>query len=235
MHESRLNDTKGRIIILLAGTEQLKIFFTKVSQNHPIPNEWLADMSAEKRDRIQRLKNENDKRLMATAHRLLCYALETVFGLRPSGDDWATGWHGKPYLKNAPYVHSNISHSGCVAMCAVHNTPVGVDIQRIDRADSIVAQRFMSGRELEAFDAAPDKDGMFYKIWTLKEAYVKYCGRGLGTGLQGLSIYPCGNTIQTNIGGCQFALMAPLKGYQAAACADNCRGSVLWVYPEQLF
>jgi 4'-phosphopantetheinyl transferase len=93
----------------------------------------------------------------------------------------------------------------------------------------------MSKEELAVMDKAKDKRSMFYKIWTLKEAYVKYCGRGLGDALSKLTIYPDKEKIKASVSGCQFALIDSLPGYQAAVCASDCNNSsVEWVRFEQL-
>ncbi len=186
-------------------------------------------MSAEKCDRIHRLRNDKDKTLVITAHRLLYYALQSTYCVQPDAGDWGTGWHGKPYLKNAPHIHCNLSHSGSVAMCALHKSPVGVDVEQIKSIEDGIAQRFMSKEELAMLEKTSDKPGMFYKIWTLKEAYVKYCGRGLGAALSKLTIYPDEERIKSSVRGCEFALIDTLPGYQAAVCASDCSCSIEWV------
>jgi len=218
----------------LVREESIKVYLTKIPEHSVIPDDWMAGMAHEKCDRICRLKNEKDRQLATLAHRLLCYSLSVQFGIYPSACDWATGWHGKPYLKNVPYVHFNISHSGSVAMCALHSAPVGVDIERINTVDSMTAWRIMSKDELAAFNMAQDRNSFFYKIWTLKEAYIKYNGRGIGCDLQALSVYPDKDNITTNIPGCQFALIDAADGYQAAVCASNASHRTQWVSEESL-
>ncbi len=210
------------------------VFFSKASADSVIPENWIAGMAQEKYMRISRMRNEKDRQLAILAHRLLCYALCTQFGIQPSADDWANGWHGKPYLKNAPHVHFNISHSGNIAMCAIYGSPVGADVEKIGSADSIIAKRVMSEKELLFFDKAQDKASMFYKIWTLKEAYIKYNGRGLGGDLRALTVYPEGDKIITNACGCQFALIDAIPGYQAAVCASDASHCINWISVESL-
>ncbi len=192
-------------------------------------------MAEEKRVRIANLRSETDKRLVITAHRLLCYALKTQYSRSPVEDDWASGQQGKPYLKNAPSIHFNISHSGSIAMCALHDAPVGIDVEAVRRVDEGVEKRFMSEQELYVYNAALDRVSMFYKIWTLKESYVKFCGRGLGTALHQLTVYPDGDRIVSNVSGCGFSLVnVKVPGYQAALCAAQTDCSVAWIGNETL-
>lgn len=195
----------------------------------------MCGMAEEKRVRISNLRNETDKRLMITAHRLLCYALKVQYSRSLVADDWASGLQGKPYLKNASRIHFNISHSGSIAMCALHDAPVGIDVEAVKRIDEGVERRFMSEQELAVYDASLDRVSMFYKIWTLKESYVKFCGRGLGTALNHLTVYPDGDRIISNVSGCGFSLVNVIvPGYQAALCAAQPGYSVAWIGHETL-
>ncbi len=221
-------------ICLMAGTEGIKIFFAETYISDIVPDSWMSGMAKEKRNRILMLANEKDRRLAVTAHRLLCFSLHKVFGTVLTAEDWARGWHGKPYLKRAPHVHFNISHSGKVAMCALHSAPVGADVELIKTIDDNAAVLSLSDEELKAVQAAVDKDSFFYKIWTMKEAYVKFCGRGLGGGLKKLTVYPYGDDIISNVSGCKFALIDAVPGYQAAVCAADATHSVEWVNEDML-
>jgi len=219
---------------LSSKSEKTLVFFSEVSAHFEIPDEWTSGLAHEKYTRISRMRNKKDRRLAILTHRLLCYALWAQFGIRPSADDWAKGWHGKPYLKNAPHVHFNISHSGSIAMCALNNAPVGADIEKITSADNLTARRIMSNQEFAIYDNTQDKDTIFYKIWTLKEAYIKYNGRGLGSDLRALTVYPNGSSIITNTSGCRFALIDAVPGYQAALCAADVSHEINWISEESL-
>lgn len=217
-----------------ATTKHIRVYLTEVPDCE-LPETWICGMTKEKRNRLNDLKNEADKRLIISAHRLLCYVLKSQYSVSPTEDDWAIGWHGKPYLKKAPHIHFNISHAGNIAMCALHNAPVGVDIEKIKRVDDGVEMRFMSKKELDIYYTASDRISMFHKIWTLKESYVKFCGRGIGADLNRLTVYPDGSSIISNVPGCKFALInVKVPSYQAALCASNIDHSIEWVEKETL-
>jgi 4'-phosphopantetheinyl transferase len=59
--------------------------------------------------------------------------------------------------------------------------PLGIDIERWrpDVFDPLSARLVLSPAELALIDAADDKDRMFLKCWTRKEAYSKVNGVGL--------------------------------------------------------
>ena len=196
---------------------------------------WTADLPEEKRQRISRYRHQEHRVLALTAHRLLTFSLKSEFGIEPSPDDWATGAYGKPHLKNTNGIHFSISHSGNMALCAVHDKPVGADIECIRLVDDSLARRIMSDEEWRVYQNSSEKNSLFFKVWTLKEAYLKFDGKGIGTALDALSIYPEEDSIISNVQGCGFILIDSIDGYQAAVCAEpEVFGSPEWIDIEKL-
>ena len=87
---------------------------------------------------------------------------------------------GKPVLKNFPNIHFNLSHSEDIALCAISNTPVGIDVEYLDKNIEYlnISKRFFSPAEI--INNKLD----FFKLWTQKEAYLKSQGKGLSAGLE---------------------------------------------------
>lgn len=113
--------------------------------------------------------------------------------------------NGKPYIKNYPDFHFNISHTACAIAVALSNSPIGIDIEKIRKADLRVAKRFFTPEENE-YISAENSDTRFFEIWTQKESYIKK------NGLTMSSIKACNSdNIHT------FAE----KGYIISVCADN--------------
>ena len=92
---------------------------------------------------------------------------------------------GKPYLKEGPFF--SVSHSGGCFACLVDERPVGIDIQqrRSVKAREI-GKRYFTAEEREYL--AESGDSGFFFLWTRKEAYSKYTGRGLEEILKGTSV-----------------------------------------------
>jgi 4'-phosphopantetheinyl transferase len=196
----------------------MRVFFAEVAGDAAAEN-W-PPMSPEKRARILRMRYKKDAQAALTAHRLLCYALKRTYGIEPRPEDWGAGQNGKPYLKNIKGIHFNISHSGRVAMCAVNNEPVGVDVEMVRPFSDNVIRRIMSAEEREALASVQDRDKLFFKIWTLKEAYLKFTGSGISA-LDSITVYPTKDGIVTNAEGCKFALIDGIPGYEAAVCSKT--------------
>ena len=109
-------------------------------------------------------------------------------------DEIAFGAHGKPYLRNFPRIHFNISHSYGRIVCAFSKTPVGVDVERIAPVKDALLRRTLAQQEqqeLQALvDEGYDRDEIFFRYWTAKESYLKYLGCGITRELRDVIISP---------------------------------------------
>ena len=84
--------------------------------------------------------------------------------------------YGKPYIEGHP-VHFNVSHTGNMWMCMVGQAPCGLDIQQAAECNfERIARRHFS-RDEQDYVRLWGIDG-FFRIWTRREAYGKYTGRG---------------------------------------------------------
>lgn len=95
---------------------------------------------------------------------------------------------GKPYLLNYENPQFNISHSGNWVVGAIGSGEIGIDIER---KDSILVSQFkkiFSEEEWESIKNSKDSLDIFYRLWTMKESYVKAEGRGLTIPLNSFQI-----------------------------------------------
>ena len=98
-------------------------------------------------------------------------------GISPSQLVMARGEYGKPYFTNTD-LKFNISHSGKYIVCAVCDGEVGVDIEEITKTDLSLARNIFMPSEQKYIQSSKDKIKAFYEIWTAREAYMKYVGKG---------------------------------------------------------
>ncbi|HEV2614925.1 MAG TPA: 4'-phosphopantetheinyl transferase superfamily protein [Gammaproteobacteria bacterium] len=93
---------------------------------------------------------------------------------------------GKPILKHFPNIHFNLSHSEDIALCAVSNNPVGIDVEYLNKnMDYLsIAKRFFNPVEYEFIKSQENFKLAFFKLWTQKEAYLKSQGKGIAGGLE---------------------------------------------------
>lgn len=101
--------------------------------------------------------------------------------------------YGKPYFAGCENASLSISHAGSMVGCALvleedgkTASPVGIDVQNVDldrkRAERIASRYFSDGENLLLAPHAADDEAfchLFTRIWTRKEAYLKYRGVGM--------------------------------------------------------
>ncbi len=109
------------------------------------------------------------------------------------------GPQGKPYLKDYPDIHFSLSHSGNMAVLAISDGEVGIDVQESRGFQEKVTKRFYQEEEIKRIEATEDienKEKLFYQIWTGKEAYIKYTGKGMGQDIRSFFVdLDCGKIL----------------------------------------
>ena len=121
---------------------------------------------------------------------------------------WLYNEHGKPYIAGGPYF--SLSHCKEAIAVAISDLPVGIDVESIRPAKEELIARVMSEEEKRKVESVMcnvdggmcnvERDRMFTRLWTQKEAIVKAQGTGILSfeQLQGiLSRKPADVDIQT--------------------------------------
>lgn len=138
--------------------------------------EILDELSAERKCRIMKyLKAQDRKRSLGAG--LLLNEILPHYGVSPAGI--RIGENGKP---EAEGIFFNLSHSDDIVICAIAEKEVGCDVEKIVKAPEGVAERFFHPRETEYVKACmgEERDHRFFRIWTMKESYIKMTGEGMG-------------------------------------------------------
>lgn len=86
---------------------------------------------------------------------------------------------GKPYFPDRPHFHFSVSHSGGLALCALGESPMGADIERVRERSGGLPRYALDDREYAWFQGRGSRWEDFYTLWTLKEARVKCTGEGI--------------------------------------------------------
>jgi len=127
---------------------------------------------------------------------------------------------GKPRFSDFPNLHFNLSHSGSFALCALGDSPVGVDIQIVkDTWREGLPRRVCSREELVWLEGQADRWGAFALLWSLKEARGKYTGTGLRAGVREIAVpLPEGGRSLYERDGLFFRIFSG-SGWRGAVCA----------------
>ena len=146
---------------------------------------------------------------------LLLAAAERYLG-RPPGPLVPGAW-GKPEFPAAPELCCSVSHSGSWWMCALGPAPLGLDLQRhqagIDRAR--LSRRFFHPEEDRFLAARGYRD--FFDLWSAKESWVKFTGRGFRDDPASFSVAAGGNF--PAVEGARLRLLPFSPDYSLCLCA----------------
>ena len=151
-------------------------------------------VSEEERYRERRFQFDTDRRQYLFAHSLLRVVLSQYLDCAPTELEFQKNYYGKPALvyPESSGLEFNISHTSGLAVCAVaRGGIVGVDVERSGRnVDELaLAHRYFSPSEYDLLESAPTtyREQIFFRLWTLKEAYIKARGIGLSIPLDAFS------------------------------------------------
>jgi 4'-phosphopantetheinyl transferase len=153
---------------------------------------WGNMLSESERKKTGSFRNSGDGARHAAAHGWLRRILAAYTGLQARELEFMETEFGKPFLKNnRGGIRFNMSHSGGGALVAVsRGRDVGVDMEFVTPAGDLerLAGQCFSPREIDLIRSSEDRlrTGMFYAIWTRKEAYIKARGEGMSLLLNGI-------------------------------------------------
>ncbi|MEI7556717.1 4'-phosphopantetheinyl transferase superfamily protein [Candidatus Chlorohelix sp.] len=172
-----------------------KIEFVQARSQLPLFKEYLTPEEIERAVRYRRIQ---DGERFIIARGMLRHLLGQYLNEKPAKIKLITLAHGKPALPQTTYqkpVEFNISHSGELALLAFSaGMKLGVDLEKINPAIefSSIARNFFSIAEIRLLEELPlsEKPQYFFRLWTIKEAYLKACGKGLTFPLDQVEIVP---------------------------------------------
>ena len=97
--------------------------------------------------------------------------------------------YGKEYFKTVP-LYYNVSHTKNLVCAVLSDCEVGVDCETVrDMADHLkIAKRFFTKSEFESIEQSDAPLNAFFALWTKKESYIKYLGKGFAVPLSSFDI-----------------------------------------------
>lgn len=123
--------------------------------------------------------------------------------------------YGKPFLRNYNNFYFNVSHTENAIVVAISDACIGIDIEKIRTIDLSIAKRFYADFENKyLFRSQENIYERFFEIWTKKEAYIKYIGKGLSISLDSFDTF--NTTISKQI------RFLKKRDYIISICSDSC-------------
>ena len=144
---------------------------------------YVGMMSPERREKTLKKARREDRLLSVAGEMLVRRAVSEALGICEEAVPLCSDGRGAPTLDGTGLFVS-IAHSGNYAVCALSDTPVGIDIEEVRPMCGRVATGTFSVRENEylgadGYELSGDTLVRFFEIWTAKEAYAKMTREGI--------------------------------------------------------
>lgn len=190
------NEELGNIFLYLKKRgdnieNKIYIYYLEISNTFDANkfNKLLLFASEEKREKIQRFRMNIDKKLSLYAEIIIKTIIFKKLGIKPEKITWEKNKYGKPFLENEKDFHFNLSHTKNAIVVAVSKNYVGIDIEKNKIAMLEISERFFTKSEVAYITKSEiNINKRFYEIWTKKEAYSKYKGKGLSMSLNKINV-----------------------------------------------
>ncbi len=144
-------------------------------------------LASDERARADRFRFAADADRYVIGRSVLRVLISDVVGMAPERIVFTYSANGKP---SVPGLEFNLAHSGDAIVIAIHRSPIGIDLERIDRAVDVagLGRVCLTAREREVMQPLPLSPEAFFRLWTRKEAWLKAVGAGLSFPLRDVDV-----------------------------------------------
>ena len=162
-------------------------------ENLPDPAEhanMLEHLTPARKEKTMKYRHASDRKRSLGAGLLL---LDVLPKFGADSKDIQIAADGKPEVDG---IFFNLSHSGSYVICAVGKQPIGCDVEQVKKAPRQVAKHFFCESEIAYIEMQESRlqDEAFFRIWTMKESYMKMTGEGIRLPLNEFEILLCPQT-----------------------------------------
>lgn len=135
-------------------------------------------LSEQRKEKMSAYRMESDRINSCAVYILLRYALFREYGITEA-PVFVFGDHEKPFLRDHPEIHFNLSHCKTAVCCIVSDSSTAIDINEARSVSDGVIRRVCSEKEQKEISLSADPLLCFMGYWTRKECYSKLTGEGM--------------------------------------------------------
>jgi len=164
------------------------------------------------RQQILRLRNDRDQWSVAAARAVVRILLGQCLDCPAQDIALIRDERGKPMLDPrrhgtiARQLHFSISHGRELIAVAVAHSRIGIDVEAVCERPELMQVASMqfapeTHDDLKAVETDAERTALFYRFWTLGEAFLKATGEGIAQGLKSIVFSAYGDPVLTRVDG----------------------------------
>jgi len=199
---------------------------------------YTAMLSPEERERHQRFHFAKDRHSFLVSHALVRKVLSAYVDVGPADWQFSAGRHGRPEIAGpagVPTLRFNLTHTAGLTGCLVTlDADCGIDAELITRRGSLqaIAEKMFAATELVVLKKLDGRAFLeqFFIFWTLREAYCKALGVGIGFSKKDYAFEAgCDDRVRIRFdsqagesdGGWQFTILRPGADHMVAVAVRS--------------
>ena len=167
------------------------VFYGRISEHHP--DDALSFLSDEEIRRAENYLLPADRQRSVVSRSVLKQLVARFLEIQEAEVRVDYAGNGKPFLRDYSELQFNVSHSDdAFAIGITPGKEIGIDLENLQRIPAVSAlERFLfTDAELQLFQLLDEsqRNAVFIRSWTRKEALLKASGDGLTKAMSDLEI-----------------------------------------------
>jgi 4'-phosphopantetheinyl transferase len=204
--------------------EEIHVWQVRLTDTVMFADEFWQVLDGEEKQTALRLWSETGQTRSVVSRGFLRMILGWYLSMDPASIKFLYGTTGKPYLGIGHGLEFNVTHSDDLFLYTfTRGCQIGIDVEHVSEFPELhdTACCFFSPREQDLLTGLPasDQKQTFFRLWTLREAYVKMRGDGLTDEMNNMDML----SVLKEKDNCAFETFAPLPDYVAAVVVEGSR------------
>ena len=203
---------------------EIHLWSISLDADKNLPEQCKLFLSEKEKQKIPFFKFKKVQDNFIISQGVLRYLLSRYINKAPHAISIERHKKGKPFVKDAPSLHFNMSNSGNMCVYAFSaDGEIGIDLEQIRELPDLddLIQKNFTAKEISFITQNPKNKSMrFFRFWTFKESYLKAIGEGMRLDPGKLEFTVEGETIKLQgINGISetedwnFSVFLPAKNY----------------------
>lgn len=171
-------------------SEEIHVVRINIPKNIPYISDQKKLLKELDLQRLSRIVRQEDKNIFLSSQVMKKIICGQYLNCPPEEVFFAYTENKKPFISDKSDFHFNVSHSGNWLVMVFSRNPCGIDVEKIqpDFDFEGVIRITFHPEEIGYILQNPDHSNAFFRIWSIKESFLKATGVGLIDNLNELNM-----------------------------------------------